>query len=133
MKSTDSRQHWLTAVSDCSSLAFIELTCRRNLELVVDGGELGRVEKFRFVWKEFFSYKVTLEEHGVPWPCSTQDTKWGCTNKVLNSSWLASLKDGDGYVDLLHPDAEHFVVITSDYVIEVISNQDPEIQPCFVE
>jgi len=32
----------------------------------VDGGELGRVEKFRFVWKEFFSYKVTLEEHGVP-------------------------------------------------------------------
>jgi hypothetical protein len=127
-KSSGRRQDWLTPLSKYSDLQFVKLIDDGTLSITLNGGALGQQESFYFKWHRFCAYRNTLEEHGgVPWHLSDEQKLSGCTHLVTDSSWISYMREGDDLVDLLHPNANHYVICSGDYVTEIISNVEPEI------
>ena len=117
---------WRTSVSEYKRAHFVRLVDQDNLTIIINVEDSPKC--FCFKWHDFMGYKNTLEEHGIPWKYSEFDLRdGGCTHMVDPSPWLSDLRSGNDLLDILAPNAKHFVILTSLYVTEVISNQEPEI------
>lgn len=120
------RKDWLTALSGHGLLYFVKLVVERDLLIVV---ELEKAEPwFCFRWNEFVAYTCAKEEYAVPWDVDgTNSSSSGCTHMVDNSSWIQELKTGTGLLDLRSPNLKHFVIVSDEYVVQIISSEEPEI------
>lgn len=128
MQKKGDRQDWITPVSGFRFLSFESLIDNGKLEITVANGSVNDGRSYCFKWNRFYAYRNTLEEHGLPWDLDTSgSSKSGNTNKVLNSLWISSIREVDGYLDMLEENAQHFVIYTTDYVIEVMASSEPDI------
>ncbi|MGH9551327.1 MAG: hypothetical protein ACRD3W_18225, partial [Terriglobales bacterium] len=57
---------------------------------------------------------------------------WTATSLIEDSPWLDEVRGvapaGESFVDVLHPNPKHFVILTEDYVMEILSDEEPEIK-----
>jgi hypothetical protein len=123
------RLDWQTAVSHIRFLRFVSIVDNGHLAITVESPDNEESKLYTFTWKKFFAYRNILEENGVPWDLQ-QDIHpglSGCTHKIDDSPWIAEMKARGDYLELLHPSAEHFVFCTSDYVTEVVSGYQPDV------
>jgi hypothetical protein len=124
MKLYGKRKTWSTPVSHLVPLAFASLEDAEQFAIVVH--QEGSSDRLFFRWNELIAYRCTKEEHGLPWEFNASELKSaGCTHFVDDSPWIAQLRDGNDLFDLLAHNAVHFVILTTTYVVEVISNEQP--------
>jgi len=82
---------------------------------------------YKFHWQgHCYAYRSTYSEDYVAWDIDPNESEWHNTHKILNSGWVADLEKDHDPNDF--PKLHHFVLCTSDYVIEVLSEEEPLIQ-----
>jgi len=123
------RQDWYTPVSSFKTINFTRLWDDGSLVLAVENAECGDDRVFKFTWPTFYSYRSTMEGDGLPWSLAAKEP-WlsGCTQQLSESDWIRGLRERSDYFQTVHPNAIHYVICTSTYVIEVLSNERPEIE-----
>jgi hypothetical protein len=117
---------WMTPFTYAYTLEFCSMTVDSLLQLHVylqERTREGAVKKFHVVWKEWLSYKTTLEEFYIP-AVSIKEAIFPCfTYKVSPSSWASS--------ELLLLDVkqtpEHFFLGTESIGLEVLASSEPAI------
>lgn len=123
------RMDWVTPVFGLRNLHFESLTIDLSSHYlsIVHSAKLpsGEEVSYCFLWSRMCAYKVTDEEHWIPW--SLDQHKNGPTHMVTNSAWIAELRLGNNALDMFQPNLRHFVICSDSFVIEVLSQDDPEI------
>lgn len=123
------RRPWQTIVAHIKDIEFQDLHDNgKVLVILVKNSARDDSEIYEFRWAKFCSYKNTDESQNLPWnPEDNYDGAWQNTFTIENSSWLFSLKEQNGLMDAIYPNAQHFVICTESFIIEIISDQEPEI------
>lgn len=89
-----------------------------------------REEMFQIVCERASAWRVTDESYWDPWSNDPSE-KIGVTNQVENSSWLEELRQCNGnLIDFHEPGTKHYVILTRDSVVEVMSVKEPCIARC---
>lgn len=89
-----------------------------------------RDETFQIVWDRVSAWRVTDESYWDPWSNDPSE-KIGVTNEVENSSWLEELRQCNAnLIDFHEPGTKHYVILTRDRVVEVLSVKEPYIAKC---
>ena len=127
-------ENWETPISHTGSGfrgAMLSLIDDGPLKITID---IGRHPEKSLVYQiEFQScagYRNILEEYRIGlW--EHLDSKYpelGNTFIVVNSPWLKDLRENQCLLDVHSTGAKHFVIVTGDDVVEVLSNQTPSVQ-----
>ena len=75
------------------------------------------------------AYRNTLEEFCLGLWDHLKNNYPDCGNTFIvnNSPWLRDLRHNECLIDVHCPGAKHFVIVTGDDVIEILSNEEPAI------
>jgi hypothetical protein len=122
-------QRWETPVSDFRELAMVSLVDSDGLlKITLEAfREVGR-PRWSFIFDQYPAYRNILEEYRYRlWNhLSTTSQRCGATFCVVNSPWIENLINEEN-LDIYHSKARHFILITEDDVIEVLSSGEPEV------
>jgi hypothetical protein len=125
------RQDWQTPVWEFSSLGLGQLRDEGgDLSITLDAYKAEQAGKFEFIWQRYCAHRTTDEGQFLPWDLDPEDSQWHHTHKVINSQWISYLSHSNDLLAILYPKLQHFVIATSDYWIEVLSEQEPVIRCC---
>lgn len=128
------RANWHTPVSELGSPGLECVNFSSGLTISLSFLNTGtetpagfpRSASYMLIWRRHAAFRVIEEEQYLPWSLPEDGRPTGATNLVENSDWIAELRYGNDYLDLLYPGAKHFVIVTDDHWVEVISNEEPE-------
>jgi hypothetical protein len=119
-------QRWETPVSDAVSLAMVSLVDRDGLHLTLQDLRDPNRRRYRFSFQNVVAYRNILEEFrdGEQW------TRHGAgrTFRATESEWLHELRSREALLGVMAPECQHYLVITEDDVIDVLSPREPEIR-----
>lgn len=133
MKTKELKRFWRTPVSCVKSLDFVSCGMAASLEVTVletrDSEPFGKdLISYRFSWRslDVLAYRVLNEEHAHP----GQDqlvpgdvSSW--TYEINGSKWIADLRAKGDISDDHAPDLRHFVILSHDYIVDVLSDKEP--------
>ena len=115
---------WDTPGSDARSLVMVSLVDRGELCVtVVDMQTPDELLDFRFV--SVAAYRNILEEYRLTEGLDVPSTGW--TVIVNNSEWLEQLEDVEDLFRDEQKGSVHYMIITEDDVIDILSSRLPEI------
>jgi hypothetical protein len=119
-------QRWDTPVSDAVSLAMVSLVDRDGLHLTLQDLRDPNRRRYCFSFQKVVAYRNILEEFrdGEQW--IRQGT--GRTFRATESEWLRELRSREALLDVMAPGCQHYLVVTEDDVIDVLSPHEPEIR-----
>ena len=122
-------ERWQTPVSDAKSLAMVSLLDNGKLSITVQDLRDPERRRFRFTFKNYPAYRTMLEVYQSNfWDgFNNEGTDSGWTRIIRESRWLAVLEDTDPYLEESNPGLFHYMICTEDDVIEVLSNEPPEV------
>lgn len=121
---------WETPLSAIKSIAMASLIDDGHLSIILEAPR----EEGRPRWRVFFEkspgYRNLIEEYRLElWEhLETTQQRCGNTFTVANSPWIAELRLREPLFDAHHPKVSHFVFLTEDDVIEVLSPGEPVIE-----
>src|ERR1700677_2203242 len=115
------REHWQTPVCAFEWLNLSELRDDgHSLEILVKYYGNGQSWCFKFIWERYTAYRSTYAVDYTAWDFDPNDSDWHNTHKILNSGWVSALEENYD-ADYEFPNLQHFVLCTSDYVTEILS------------
>jgi hypothetical protein len=122
------RVRWTTPISDERQVQFLSLTCDELLTVSFKiPTDVGYQPIYKFIWRNFCAFRNIDEELYLPWSFEESPIDWSFTNTVDDSEWLAELRRGNDLLEVHHANAKHFVILSGDYVTEIISTAEPVI------
>ena len=116
---------WEAAVSDAKSLAMVSLLDHDGLHITVQDLRDPARRRYRFTFHRVPAYRNILEEYRTGEPVAPKGTGW--TRVVPESPWLSELRKREPLLDVHSPACEHYVIVTEDDVIDVLSPEPPTI------
>lgn len=120
------QERWQTPVSDARSLAMVSLLDRDGLRITVQDLRDPARRRFEFLFRRVVGYRNLLEEFRTSEPTLPPGTGW--TVVIPDSPWLADLRAKEALLDVYAPECRHFMIVTEDDVIDVLSPEVPEIR-----
>lgn len=120
------QERWQTPVSDARSLAMVSLHDREGLHITLQDLRDPARRRFEFVFRRVAAYRNLLEEYRTSEPPVPHGVGWTLT--IPDSPWLAELRAKEPLLDIHSPGCQHYVIVTEDDVIDVLSPEPPEIQ-----
>jgi len=121
---------WQTPLSDGPNLQFVSLKDDEALILIVNKtSQYPQFISYQITWPSYCAYRNQWEELGPAWSVWDQSSPTtGCTNIVLNSGWIACMRERSPYfMETLWPKVKHFVISTGDFITEILSEDEPSI------
>ena len=119
------QERWETPVSDAASLAMVSLLDQDGLHITLqDLRDPGR-RRFRFSFERVPAYRNILEEYRTSERRTGEGLGW--TRIDPESAWLADLRRREPLLDHFRPGCVHYVIVTEDDVLDVLSPEPPEI------
>jgi hypothetical protein len=120
---------WSTPMGDAEYLRMESLTDNGRLVIVLQ--DLGTNQNYRVTFKNYPAYRNIMEEHrGTLWtkrPEISEPDATGWTLLVEGSDLVSELMPGiEAYFDVNR--LKHYLIITADDVIEVLSDTEPTIE-----
>lgn len=133
MKSKELKCFWRTPVSHVKSLDLVSCGMTSSLEVIVlemrDSEPFGKdVISYRFSWRnlDVFAYKVINEEQTHPGEDNLiPDDVSSWTYEIDCSKWIAESHRNGGVTGDELSDLRHFVILTRDYKVEILSDKIP--------
>lgn len=132
MRTKELKRFWRTPVSHVKSLDLVACSMASSLDVTVlelrETQPFGKdVISYRFTWRNLnvFAYRVINEEQSHPGEDNLipgDVSSW--TFEIADSKWIAESRKNAGNDEVLQ-DLRHFVVLTRDYVVEVLSDKEP--------
>jgi len=118
---------WDTPVSDVNGLALISLKdiARENkLSILFETNN----KKLEATFDNYPAYRNILEEYRLELWKHLDETNQMCgdTFIVINSPWIKSLTEREQLINVHEKELKHYVITTTDDVIEVLSSKEPE-------
>jgi hypothetical protein len=89
------------------------------LRNVFSGSEQDR--RFRFLFHHCIAFKLTNEGFVLRFLSKLCQNHPGTTAIVTNSPWIAELREDEWYGKLYYASLQHYMILTLDYVIEVVA------------
>ena len=120
---------WETPVSNLKSIAMVSLIDNGSLTIVLEDLQ-GERKRWSFSFESAPAYFNLMEEfRGEMW----SEINWskdglGRTLKFPSSMWLQKLKESDDLIEVLKPNLEHYQIVTEDDVIDILSEEEPQIK-----
>jgi hypothetical protein len=116
-------ERWQTPVSTAKSVALVSLWQDADLHLVLEDLKDPERNRYRISFSGFAAYKNTMEEYliGAQWTGPVPE--W--TRVAVVSPWLQHMKLLEPLFKEHHPDCRHYIVVTEDDVIEVLTSEAP--------
>lgn len=122
-------QRWDTPVSDARSLRLVSLLDDGALHLTLEDAGAPDRPRWRITFTAVLGYLNLLEEYRLElWSRRATAERVGWTTRILNSPWLALLRQSESLVEIHHPDAIHYQVGTEDDVVDVCSSAEPVVE-----
>ncbi len=118
-------QRWETPVSDAQSLAMVSLVDQDGLHITVQDNRDRAGRRFRFSFDRVAAYRSILEEYRTSDPPAVQHAGW--TRVAPGSAWLSDLRSREPLLDVHSPDCRHYIIVTEDDVIDVLTPEEPRI------
>jgi hypothetical protein len=120
-----SEERWDTPVSDARSLAMVSLLDDDGLHITIQDLRDPDRRRFRFSFRRVPAYRNILEEYRTSGPMSAKGIGW--TRLDPSSAWLSDLRRREPLLDVHTPGCQHYIIVTEDDVIDVLSPEAPEI------
>lgn len=123
-------ERWETPLSALGSVAMASLFDDGQLSITFEAPrELGR-PRWRVTFDKAPGYRNLVEEFRLELWHHLDSTQQRCGNTftVANSPWIAELRQREALFDAHYPSASHFVFLTEDDIIEVLSPSRPSIE-----
>ena len=125
-------ERWRTAISDAPSQHVIldSLIDDSSLKLNIEIATESENQLYLISNSTFAGYRNILEEYRTTlWDhLKKHSPECGNTFIVKNSPWLETLRASEYFLDVHCAEAKHYVIVTADDVIEVLSNEMPVIE-----
>jgi len=126
-------RRWETPMSDVDHL-FMESLTDRGGRLQIEVGDYVNneaVSRYRITFENYPAYRNILEEYRLQlWQTRAANVHSGATGWTLivnDSPWIREF-DNEPLLTLFNKELLHYVVVTEDDVIEVLSNRAPMIE-----
>jgi len=122
-------ERWNTPLSALQSVAMVSLIDDGQLSITFEAPREPGRPRWRVTFENAPGYRNLLEEYRLELWHHIDSTQQRCGNTftVANSPWLAELRQHEGIFDAHHTSAAHFVFLTEDDVVEVLSSAQPVI------
>ena len=121
-------ERWETPVSNAKSLAMVSLVDWNGLHITVQDLRDPERRRYQFTFRCVPAYRNILEEYRTSEASeSLVEGDLGWTVKVSKSPWLETLSQAEPLLEVLTPGCAHYVIITEDDVIDVLSPEPPVI------
>ena len=125
--SNDAKElRWDTPVSDAGSLAMVSLLDQDGLHITLRDLRDPTRRRYRFTFREVAAYRNILEEYRLSEPPVPEGTGW--TRLFSQSPWLRELRQREPLLDVHTPNCQHYVIVTEDDVVDILSPIAPEIR-----
>ena len=119
------KERWETPVSNAKSLAMVSLVDSHGLHITLQDLRDPQRRRYRFTFGNVPAYRNVLEEYRTSEPPAGGELGW--TVKIPNSPWLEAFRRDEPLFEIHTPGCEHYVIVTEDDVIDVLSPEPPEI------
>ena len=126
MVETFKQKRWETPVSDAQSLAMVSLVDHSGLHIVVEVLRDSKRRRYQFSFRRVPAYRNILEEYRTSE--RPAGGALGLTITIPDSPWLKSFLRHEPLLEVHMPGCEHYVIVTEDDVIDVLSPEPPEIR-----
>lgn len=125
-RSRGTEERWQTPVSDAGSLAMVSLLDQGGLHITVQDLKDPARRRYQFSFRDVPAYRNILEEYRMSEPPPAG--AWaGWTRIDPRSAWLADLSAREPLLDVHRPGCVHYIIVTEDDVIDVLSPEVPAI------
>jgi len=120
---------WNTPVSDENFLLvdmqYEDCCLKLSLDPSIDGFNK---KKTKITFSKVASFKITSERYmNYMWNEISESGACGRTLFVENSEWIQNLSSSDGLFALFEKNPTHYLILTDNEVIDVLSSNYPEI------
>lgn len=123
-------ERWDTPIADIVSVAMASLVdsggkLRITLEAPLESGR----PRWEFVFDSYPGYRSLLEEFRLQLWGHLDETGQRCGNTfcVTNSPWIETLRKHEGVFAHYYPKIAHYVILTEDDVVEILSPEAPSV------
>ena len=103
----------------------VSLVDHNGLHITVQDLRDPKRRRYQFSFHRAPAYRNILEEYRTSEPPAGGEL--GLTVKVPESPWLKSFHQDEPLLEVHTPGCEHYVIVTEDDVIDVLSPEPPEI------
>lgn len=121
-------ERWDTPLSDIESVALASLSdSAGELAITIEAPRESGRPRWEIVFDTYPGYRNLLEEFRLQLWEHLDGTKQRCGNtfSVANSPWIESLRQNEGLFEHHHPTISHYVILTEDDVLEILSPRSP--------
>jgi hypothetical protein len=120
-------RRWDTPLDGSRDVGLKELrTHERSVFLVLEAGDA----VFEFEFQDVVAYRNIIERYRLKlWElleARLPERSW--TLEIESPNWADELKESEPLVQPFHPELRHFMVCTHEDVVEVLTEQTPEIR-----
>jgi hypothetical protein len=123
-------KRWDSPISDTRAIAMVSLIdTQQRLEIIVEAYRLPNRPRWKFTFSKYPAYRNILEEHRLTLWNHLKETNQFCGHTFIieESPWIASFEPEEPLLALNYKMLRHFVISTDD-VIDVLSNAEPKIE-----
>ncbi len=115
---------WITPISEVKNLTMVELIDKKGKLIIT---LLGEGKKFQLIFQNPPVYRNILEEYHTNLWEYLDNTKQrrGNTFKIIDCEWVEYLKKHEPLLSFYNEKLEHYIIVTNDDVIEILSNKEP--------
>lgn len=123
-------QRWETPLSRITRIAMASLIDDGHLAITFEAPRQEGRPRWRFVFERYPGYRNLMEEYRLQLWEHLDSTQQRCGNTFIveSSPWIVELRQKEGVFDAHFPTLFHYVFLTEDDVVEVLSPTVPLIQ-----
>ena len=119
-------ENWETPISTAKIVFMESLVHNGPLSITI---KVMNSQSWLFTFEDCPIYRNIVEDYRLElWDLFSElDPRPGSTVIVPNSKWLATIKEKEPFVEVHHPDLVHYMIMTDHDVIDVLSQDPPNI------
>lgn len=117
---------WDTPISDAKSIQMVSLSdTSAGLVVILEDVRSPTRERVSIAFEMFVAYQNILEEYRNWGDWNIEGLGW--TVVATANPWSVDIKQ-EPMVEMIHQDAKHYIIVTEDDVIDVLSDSSPIIE-----